>query len=449
MTNVSSSDWQRDNAAIVIQCLLYSAVLVLGIILNGAIIWLVHRKRQLQNVTNMWVVSLCTSHVLTCVASVPFILASTVSEDWMLGSVFCQIYGFYSAVFQTVSLLSVAGIALDRYHVVSSPFSKRIKKNKVRILIFFSWWCAVIACAPPLTGIGLYRYSPSRRKCAISWSIGGSALIFTVFYTSLLYLVPCAATICSYRLIYKVTRLQAAKHNRTMVTRNNSRSIMATRGVKRESTNTLNPPRRTLTSLFTSRPTLSLTSPIKPTSDGKSTWIITAALLALCCSWAPYFVHALYLAATGQGTSHWLDFMVTWLSTTTCVSDPLVYGILTQNFKSHFRKLFSRLKLPKKPTSNHSIAPKKKVLSVDTLYRVDDSAEVQHSGYKDSFETVSTGSDDNTEHVYSVSKRNSHVNAITKASDSSFTKDLHFRGYELRIKSETNCHVIQKSITQL
>uniref|UniRef100_H2Z3F8 G-protein coupled receptors family 1 profile domain-containing protein n=1 Tax=Ciona savignyi TaxID=51511 RepID=H2Z3F8_CIOSA len=397
----------------------------------------------------MWVVSLCSSHVLTCATSIPFTLVSTVTEEWVLGSVFCQICGFYSSVFQTVSILSVAGIALDRYHVVSSPFSKRIKKSKVRLLIFFSWWSAVLACAPPLIGIGLYRYSPSRRKCSISWSIGGSALIFTVFYTSLLYLVPCAATICSYRLIYKVTRLQAVKHNRAMLTRNNSRSIMAARGIKKESTNTLNPPRRTFTSLFTSKPTLSLTSPTKPTPDGKSTWIIAAALVVLLFSWSPYFIRALYLAATGQSTSSWLDFIVTWLSTTTCVSDPLVYGVLTQNFRSHFRKLFSRINFRKILTSKPTTNAKSKNVSVDSLCHVDASSEFHHTGTKDSFETVSTGSVEEVECGYAHSGANQVVNTITKPLNSSLINGFHFRGDEPHTKSQINGHLCRRSITQL
>nr|CAB3250712.1 G-protein coupled receptor 161 [Phallusia mammillata] len=370
-------------AATIVQCILLSALMVFGLVFNSAIIWLVYKKRTLRTITNMWVVSLCASQLLTSVFSIPFIVMATVVGDWLLGDEFCQVYGFFTFIFRTVSILSVAGIAMDRYHVISRPFSKRMKKGTAKKLIFLSWWSAAVSCVFPLTGLGRYRYSNNGHICGISWMLGGSAAVYSVFYITSVYITTGLAAFSSYALIYKVTKSQAEKHRKTVKRSHSNMAQHATSGalpngesrrqINTVNGNAVNPQKRNFMSYFSSRYNLFTISSgqTHATMDSRATQTIIFVLTVFVVCWAPYFGHALYLAFGFHGlrrpttmTSQWIEFTVTWLSMSTCVWDPLLYGACTQNFKAHFINLFmcrkqtpfdrSRAYLTHAATSNQS-----------------------------------------------------------------------------------------------
>ena len=77
--------------------------------------------------------------------------------------------------------------------------------------------------------------------------------------------------------------------------------------------------------------------------DQKTMKVITILLLVFVISWGPYFIYAVFCAASGQiklpysPTTQWGEFFVTWLSFSTCVSDPILYGIYTRNFRDLFK----------------------------------------------------------------------------------------------------------------
>ena len=48
------------------------------------------------------------------------------------------------------------------------------------------------------------RYSPTHHLCQVSWSLGGSALVYTSFYISAVFVATLLASFWSYALIYKV-----------------------------------------------------------------------------------------------------------------------------------------------------------------------------------------------------------------------------------------------------
>ncbi|XP_039257460.2 uncharacterized protein LOC120334073 [Styela clava] len=376
-------------AMIVTQGVLYGVILCVGMLFNCCVIWLIRHKRSLHTVTNMWVTSLCISQSLICAISLPVMLLSVMADDWILGNIFCRIFGFYTTCLRTVSILSVAGIALDRYHIVTRPFSARIRKSSARVLIVLTWWSGLFSAVPPLLGIGLYRYSPNSHMCGVSWSLGGSALIFSVFYITSVYVMSLMTTTYSYKLIYQVTRAQAEKRKRPSFAgglgsslkssgRSASRrggSTKSGRGHEYTNGSTTDdeamqvntqtvknkkgsPARRRLTSAIhgkLSRSKGSLRNRLSASLgggyshasiDSRAALTIGLVLTVFLLSWIPYFAYGLYSAIAGgeynkTSTAHpWIEFVTTWLSFSNVVWDPLLYGALNHNFRTHLREWY-------------------------------------------------------------------------------------------------------------
>lgn len=152
----------------------------------------------------------------------------------------------------------------------------------------------------------------------------------------------------------QVTKLQAQKRRKTRNILKSDSSRSANVNVNEEnrsrlsSANSLRTHRMRWVPAVTSRytqPMHSSTSSTTQTSaDSRATRTIVLVLAIYICCWSPYFAHALILGFSGAPynrqvttTSQWWEFAVTWLSMSTCVWDPLLYGACTQNFKDHFR----------------------------------------------------------------------------------------------------------------
>ncbi|XP_076801275.1 uncharacterized protein LOC143445828 [Clavelina lepadiformis] len=335
------------------QAFLFSVLIVFGFLLNGCIIWLVYQKRSLQTITNMWVVSLCLSQVFACTFSLPFALAAALGEEWIFIGVFCQVYGYCTLVLRTVSIISLSGIALDRYNVISRPFCRRVQKNKARWIITATWCAAAVGCIPPLTGIGSFAYSSNTHMCQMDWTVKGMGLFFAAFYITSVYVQTIISTFWSYILIYKVTTAQADKYKKS-VSRSQSNSHMTGRILSGSSQGQLNvikhnsSSRHGLTFLFTSPNSIFTLKTQSETRnvDHKANQTIVMVLSVFLLTWSPYFAFALYgTTVTHSGTTsslatQWCEFIATWLSFSTCIWDPLLYGAYTHNFKEHFRDIF-------------------------------------------------------------------------------------------------------------
>uniref|UniRef100_A0A4W3IF63 G-protein coupled receptors family 1 profile domain-containing protein n=1 Tax=Callorhinchus milii TaxID=7868 RepID=A0A4W3IF63_CALMI len=200
----SDNNHQYSTAETAIQTFLYLLILIIGLPLNVTVLVLLYKCHSLRNVTNMFVFSLAMADFLIALLGLPFIIMAIVAQSWPLGGTFCQIAGFVTLSLQNISILSVAGVALDRYYVIAKPFILTITREKAKKMIVFVWWNGVIYGIPPLFGIGLFKFSPTRCLCEYSWSDGGSSLVYGIYIFIWIYAVALTTVLVSYYLIYQV-----------------------------------------------------------------------------------------------------------------------------------------------------------------------------------------------------------------------------------------------------
>ncbi|XP_035310233.1 prolactin-releasing peptide receptor isoform X1 [Cricetulus griseus] len=100
--------------------MLYSIVVVVGLVGNCLLVLVIARVRRLHNVTNFLIGNLALSDVLMCAACVPLTLAYAFEpRGWVFGGGLCHLVFFLQPVTVYVSVFTLTTIALDRYVINS------------------------------------------------------------------------------------------------------------------------------------------------------------------------------------------------------------------------------------------------------------------------------------------------------------------------------------------
>ncbi|KAM9496346.1 trace amine-associated receptor 13c-like [Clarias gariepinus] len=118
-----------------------AAVVLLTVCGNLLVIISVFHFKQLHTPTNMLVLSLAVSDFLSGIFVMPPMLIWTIESCWIFGKDFCSIYWFTNSIF-TISIYTIALIAVDRYLALSNPFLyMNIVSVKITCVVMVFDWC--------------------------------------------------------------------------------------------------------------------------------------------------------------------------------------------------------------------------------------------------------------------------------------------------------------------
>ncbi|XP_007906694.2 histamine H2 receptor-like isoform X1 [Callorhinchus milii] len=348
----SDNNHQYSTAETAIQTFLYLLILIIGLPLNVTVLVLLYKCRSLRNVTNMFVFSLAMADFLIALLGLPFIIMAIVAQSWPLGGTFCQIAGFVTLSLQNISILSVAGVALDRYYVIAKPFILTITREKAKKMIVFVWWNGVIYGIPPLFGIGLFKFSPTRCLCEYSWSDGGSSLVYGIYIFIWIYAVALTTVLVSYYLIYQVmhnhikyrasqlTSVSLSGHEDNILPTDNRRFRLGRDSLQRK-----------WASFVASNPSFSLKRKVRARfnnsldmrMESKTAKTISAVVATYFFTWTPYFI-VNFWHSSGSGTRipQMLDFFSCWLTFLNCILNPVLYAFLNRQFRHCCKEYWHR-----------------------------------------------------------------------------------------------------------
>lgn len=110
----------------------------------------------------------------------------------------------------TASALTLAAIALDRYHSIMDclHYSSRCTLWRTCAVVLWIWLQALATCCPPLLGWSSISYVVPMYSCAIDWA---STPSYTTFVAVLSYLTPALIILFCYVNIMKVARSHARR----------------------------------------------------------------------------------------------------------------------------------------------------------------------------------------------------------------------------------------------
>ena len=130
----------------------------------------------------------------------------------------CQIYGFVGGLTGTVSITTLAAIALDRYYVIVYPLDPRRKTTRcrARLCVVITWCYASVFSLIPLLRVGLGSYVPEGylTSCSFDYlsSSFNSRLFIFIFFLAAWFVPFCIITVCYVGILRVVVMARNVEH---------------------------------------------------------------------------------------------------------------------------------------------------------------------------------------------------------------------------------------------
>ncbi|EDO32404.1 predicted protein, partial [Nematostella vectensis] len=120
----------------------------IALIGNFFIIFSFFRNFKMRTITNTLVVNLSAADLLSSIFDFPFWLSIILGVPIYNNNILCRVLLSFEDLFQIVALLTMCGIALDRFVTLVKGLRRLMTHQRARFLILWSWVQAVISAAP-------------------------------------------------------------------------------------------------------------------------------------------------------------------------------------------------------------------------------------------------------------------------------------------------------------
>ncbi|XP_072550827.1 trace amine-associated receptor 4-like [Salminus brasiliensis] len=194
-------------AVYVLLCVCASAVILLTVCGNLLVIISVCHFKQLHTPTNMLILSLAVSDFLVGLFVMPFHFIWLIESCWLFGHIFCVLFNLVSFQLTSISVGSVALIALDRYVALSHPFlySQDITSTVIHTVILLAWFFAL------LYNFAMFYVSGNFTDLVMCpgeclYSLGETDSIIDLFFV---VIVPCTLMVVLYVQVFVIARRHA------------------------------------------------------------------------------------------------------------------------------------------------------------------------------------------------------------------------------------------------
>ncbi|XP_055495238.1 beta-3 adrenergic receptor [Leucoraja erinacea] len=177
---------------------------------NVLVIAIIAVTKHFHSVTSVFLVNLAVSDCLVGLGVMPFVAMSVFYQDWNRYNDLCLYVGYTSSVYCTASVLTLAAIALDRYHAIIDclQYNSQSTVRRTAATVVWIWLQSALSSCPPLLGWGRFGYSPAIRSCSVAWA---DSLSYTGFVAVVSFLLPASVMIFCYVRIVKVARGHAKR----------------------------------------------------------------------------------------------------------------------------------------------------------------------------------------------------------------------------------------------
>ena len=183
---------------------------VLSLTGNTLVCVSVYKNRRLRTTTNLYIIALALSDLLSAVFVMPFGTGVLITSKWVFGGTFCQLHAFFSLFVIYVSPVTMGLTAVNRYVRMckSERQYKRLfsTRNSLTLLALVWIFVTCYTVVPRLFGLQGYEFVPGYAQCSIAHLSESGKLIHYGIVLTLFFLTPLIATIFSYIKVAKKIR---------------------------------------------------------------------------------------------------------------------------------------------------------------------------------------------------------------------------------------------------
>lgn len=115
---------------------------------NSVLVFSYCQNYKMRTATNTMVLNHCLADMFLVLSDIAFYVTPAYIPSLMDGDVFCTLSAFFDSLFKAASILSMCGIALDRYvHLVRNS-RKRMSKERTLLVIAWCWLQSAVVATP-------------------------------------------------------------------------------------------------------------------------------------------------------------------------------------------------------------------------------------------------------------------------------------------------------------
>ena len=280
---------------------------VLSLLGNTLVCILFYKNERLRTTTNLYIIALAVSDLLSAIFVMPFGIGVLISGEWIFGGTMCEIGAFFVCFVAYVSPATMSLTAINRYFRIcqsDQQYRKYFSPWKSRIWLACVWiFVACYAVIPKLAGLQDYAFVPGYGICALAFLSETGKIINYCIVLGLLLAFPLAAAIVSYIKVAKMIR----QHNEEVSTKIPKESQRKARISARE---------------------------IKLS---KSLFVVVFAFM-MC--WAPFWVIIVFKRfRVGSGMPRNIQLFCLFLLYLSNTINPFIYAGMNPVFRKEFRKV--------------------------------------------------------------------------------------------------------------
>ncbi|CAH1239995.1 HTR7 [Branchiostoma lanceolatum] len=295
-------------AATVGRSVVLAVVLLLSLVGNMLVCYVFVRKPViLADVGHRFVLNLACCDIGITLLVIPFSLTSSIYNQWVFGTEWCQGQGFIGNLLFCASILTLAVVSVDRFSAILRPlqYNSTFTSRWSVGVIAAVWVVSACVALPPLVGWGRYGYQGAKFHCTLSW-LEDENISYAPFLIVVAGAVPIVVMLFSYGWIG-----QTAFSHRRRLNRIQPHSCKVTGG------------------------------PAYRRQDCKAARTIFCITAGFVVCWVPYLVvtgvelGGMEVPAEVETTAVWLRFIA-------CVINPFIYGYMNRMIRKTVWRLFKR-----------------------------------------------------------------------------------------------------------
>ncbi|XP_043207285.1 neuropeptide FF receptor 2-like [Amphibalanus amphitrite] len=218
----------RPASQIAVKVATFIPIMLLGLIGNGAVLFLVCRRKTMRTPVNLLLASMAVSDLFVASVLPSLTMVEDFFQNWVLGPVMCKLEGFLMLLLTLAGALTLVAVSLLRLISIAAPASviqARLTPTAAIRLAILIWLVAAIL-ATPLLRWRHYRERQWRnfteKYCTENQELLG---LYWLVLGALLVWLPLVAILASYAVIFVRLEMTARR-----ATRRGSGAPAATRG---------------------------------------------------------------------------------------------------------------------------------------------------------------------------------------------------------------------------
>ena len=176
----------------------YSLIFLLGVGGNSAVCLILHRRKSLRTVTNLFILNLAISDLIfSC--SIPLEFPIIVqNHKWPYAPFFCKIYGPVQTIALSVSIFTLAVVSIVRYRAIIHPLKRQVTQAHARYILVGIWLFSALLMVPHSLTL-----KSDGKQCNEQWPDQNYRKVYTTSLCVLFYVIPLSIILFAYVKIVK------------------------------------------------------------------------------------------------------------------------------------------------------------------------------------------------------------------------------------------------------